>query len=131
MAEEIRQAISPVAANRLRHLLRESGVPLAPLVEGVRQDSAEALERTLCALSGVYETGTLEERSHCRGEVIEARQHALWAMAKLEGDARRQREEMRAAMLVWLENPGLFPTWVAARRRLRDGASSDRASEPE
>ena len=116
MFEEIRLAIAPVAAGRLRHLLRDSGVPLAPLVEGVRQDSTDALERTLCALSELYETGTLDERSRCRGEVIEARQHALWALAKLEGIARQEREQMRATMLIWLENPALFRTWVAARQ---------------
>jgi hypothetical protein len=32
-------------------LLRGSGVPLHPLVEGVRQESMEALERTLGALA--------------------------------------------------------------------------------
>ena len=131
LAEEIRQAIAPVTANRLKHLLRESGVALAPLVEGVRQESEESLERTLSALSEVYETGTLEMRSRCRGEVIEARQHALWTLRKLEGDQRREREEMRATMLVWLENPAIFRTWAEARRRLRAGASSDPETEPE
>ena len=131
MAEEIRQEIGPIAASRLRHLLRDSGVPLAPMVEGVRQDSPDHLERTLRSLSELYETGTLEERSRCRGEVIQARQHALWAVAKLEGEERRKREEMRAAMLVWLENPPLFRAWAEARRRLRDAASSGRQTEPE
>jgi phage terminase large subunit-like protein len=119
LAEEIRQAIGPITASRLKHLLRDSGQALAPLVEGVRQESAESLERTLRALSDLYETGTLEERSRCRGEVIEARQHALWALAKLEGEPRREREEMRATMLVWLENPALFRSWADARRQLR------------
>jgi phage terminase large subunit-like protein len=128
LAEEIRQAIGPLTASRLKHLLRESGVPLAPLVEGVRQESPEALERMLRALSELYETGTLDERSRCRGQVIEARQHALWALAKLEGEPRREREDMRATMLVWLENPALFRAWADARRRLKMAPNSDPAS---
>ncbi|MEP7366995.1 MAG: hypothetical protein ABI972_27365 [Acidobacteriota bacterium] len=122
--------IGPITASRLKHLLRDSGAALAPLVEGVRQDSIEALERTLSALSELYETGTLEERSKCRGEVIQARQHALWALAKLEAKPRREREEMRATMLVWLENPALFRTWAGAKRRL-SVASSNPPTEPE
>jgi cell pole-organizing protein PopZ len=131
LAEEIGQAIGPLTASRLKHLLRESGIPLAPLVEGVRQESPEALERTLRSLSELYETGTLDERRRCREEVVQARQHALWALAKLEGESRREREDMRATMLIWLENPALFRAWADARRRLKAAASSDPASEPE
>lgn len=64
-----------------------------------------SLERTLGALADVYEAGTLEQKQRCRGEVIEARQHALWAQARLQGDERREREAMRETMLVWLEIP--------------------------
>lgn len=113
----------------MRHLLRASGVALHPLVEGVRQDTTEELERTLTALTSVYEAGTLEVKSRCRDEVIEARQHALWAQSRLEGAARDERERMRETMLVWLENPGVFAAWAAARRRL--GATAIPATEPE
>lgn len=110
-------------------MLRGSGVPLHPLVEGVRQESMEALERTLGALADVYEAGTLEQKQRCRGEVIEARQHALWAQARLEGREREARERMRETMLVWLENPAVFRAWVEARRRLAATATPE--SEPE
>ena len=118
MAEEIRLAIGGVTAGRLRGLLRNSAAALDPLVEGVRQDSWEQLERTLGALGALYETGSLETRRRCRGEVIQARQHALWAVRRLEDEARRERERMREAMLVWLENPPVFRAWAEARRRL-------------
>ncbi|MBK7929942.1 MAG: hypothetical protein IPJ98_21440 [Bryobacterales bacterium] len=127
--EQIRRAIEPIEAGRLRRLLRESGLALHPLVEGVRQESPEALERTLAALSEVYEAGTLEMKRRCRDEVIEARQHALWAQARLAGAERAEREGMRATMLVWLENPGVFAAWAAARRRL--AATAIPESEPE
>ena len=83
----------------------------------------------LIALAGVYDAGTLEVKRRCRDEVIEARQHALWAQARLEGAERAERERMRATMLVWLENPGVFAAWAAARRRL--GATAIPATEPE
>jgi hypothetical protein len=35
--------LAPVSESYLRRLLRESGVPLTPLVEGVRQESFDAL----------------------------------------------------------------------------------------
>jgi hypothetical protein len=37
---------------------------------------------------------------------------------------RAQKEEMTQWMLVWLENPAIFPAWVEARKRtLGDPAS--------
>ena len=47
---EIRVFLAPVSTGYLRRLLREAGVPLAPVVEGVRQEDFGALERTLLAL---------------------------------------------------------------------------------
>jgi len=116
LAGEIRQSLGGVTAGRLRALLRSSGAALDPLVEGVRQDTWPHLERTLSALADLYETAPLETRRRCRGEVIQARQHALWAARRLEGEARSERERMREAMLVWLENPPVFRAWAAARR---------------
>jgi len=88
-----------------------------------------SLERTLVALADVYEAGTLEQKQRCRGEVIEARQHALWAQARLQGDDRREREAMRETMLVWLENPSVFRAWAEARRRLRATVTPNSAPE--
>ena len=46
--------LAPIPEHDLRRLLRETGLPLAPLVEGVRQGSLEELERTLRALADEY-----------------------------------------------------------------------------
>jgi hypothetical protein len=100
-------------------MLRESGVALAPLVEGVRQDTFEDLERTLLALEREYAAGDEARRSACRREVIAAKDRARWAQRRLaEADPRREiRAEMFLWMLTWLENPSVFPAWLALRKR--------------
>jgi hypothetical protein len=77
---------------------------LHPLIEGVRQENLPELERTLLALLG-------EERRPARTLIIEAKQHARWAMKK-----HPEKEEMILWMLTWLENPGIFPHWLALRK---------------
>src|SRR5688572_8128190 len=60
----------------LRHCLRELDVPMAPLVDGVRQADLEELERTLIALEGEYREGNRERKQACRALVISARERA-------------------------------------------------------
>lgn len=103
--EALRAAVAPVSEGYLRRLLRESGAALSPLVEGVRQEDLAALERTLLALRA-------EDRTQARRLVIEAKQHARWALPK-----HPEKEEMILWMLTWLENPEIFPAWVALRKR--------------
>ena len=100
----LRAALAPVSDSYLRRLIRESGVPLHPLIEGVRQEDFPSLERTLLALLG-------EERRAARTLIIEAKQHARWAARK-----HPEKEEMLLWMLTWLENPGIFPQWLALRK---------------
>jgi hypothetical protein len=106
--------LAPISGSHLRRLLRESGVPLAPLVEGVRQETFEALESSLLNLLAEYERGDLAARTSVRRLVIEAKDHARWAARKTE--KRAEKEEMALWMLTWLENPPLFPQWVKLRR---------------
>ena len=100
----IRVALAPISDGYLRRLLRASGAALQPLVEGVRQEDLASLERTLLALLG-------EERKAARTLVIEAKDHAKWALKK-----HPEKEEMVLWMLTWLENPGIFPPWLAIRK---------------
>jgi hypothetical protein len=110
--------LAPVSEGYLRRLLRdfsgESGVPLAPLVEGVRQESLPTLELSLLKLLSEYESGDAERRSRVRKVVIEAKEHAKLAARKPE--IREAKAEMILWMLTWLENPPLFPNWVRLRR---------------
>ena len=107
--------LGPVSGSHLRRLLRESGVPLAPLIEGVRQETFEALESSLRKLLAEYEGGGDSMRAAVRRAVIEAKDHARWA-ARNPGK-RAQKQEMALWMLTWLENPPLFPQWVALRKK--------------
>ena len=114
---ELRTELAPVSAEYLRRLLRQSGVPLSPLVEGVRQDTFEDLERTLLALEREYATADEPRRTACRREVIAAKDRARWALRRLPApDPRRElKQEMSLWMLTWLENPGVFSAWLALR----------------
>jgi len=113
---KLRMDLSPVSGSYLRRLLRESGVPLSPLVEGVRQESFEALESSLLNLLEEYERSDPARRQSIRRVVIEAKEHARWAARKPE--RRVEKEEMALWLLTWLENPPLFPQWVQIRRKI-------------
>ncbi len=110
--QELRDRLAPVSESYLRRLLRESGVPLDPLVEGVRQSSFEDLERTLLALAEC-------DRAAARRLIIEAKDHARLAMRRMEGEARAAKEEMILWMLTWLENPDAFLVWLRLRKHAR------------
>jgi hypothetical protein len=107
--------LGPISGSTLRRLLRESGVPLGPFVEGVRQHSLEALESSLLNLLKEYEGGDPAQKASIRRLVIESKEHARWA-ARVP-DKRAEKQEMALWMLTWLENPPLFPQWVKLRRQ--------------
>lgn len=135
LAAELERELAPVSRSYLRKLLRNTFLPLAPLVEGIRQDSFESLERTLAALETEYrsagELGDRDRMQQCRATVIEAKNHARLALRReaSEPGRRAEREEMIRWMLVWLENPPLFHQWVVLRRKAQ--ASSARRIPPE
>ncbi len=108
--EQILADLSPIKEATLRRLLRESDWPLSPLVEGVRQDTADNLERTLTALASQYEHNPTQARQ----AVLIARQHAEWNLRRNPDDAARQ--ETLLWLRTWLENPVVFETWVRLRR---------------
>jgi hypothetical protein len=108
-----------LSESALRRLLIELNASMSPLVEGIRQDSFDELERTLLALLGEYQAAERERAQACRRRVITAKDHARFALARLEGPAKTDREEMILWMLTWLENPGVFPQWLALRKRAR------------
>ena len=117
--DELLQELAPVSESYLHNLLRASGLPLAPLVEGVRQDSLEELERTLLVLLDEYARAGDKRRRACRSCVIRAKDHARLATRRMAPDDphRKLKDEMILWMLTWLENPGAFPIWVRLRKR--------------
>lgn len=102
-----------VSASTLRRYLRDSGLSLAPLVEGVRQDSVEHLERTLTSLADLYP----QRPKPCRAAVLEAKRHAKF----------QKREQVLLYLNTWLENPSVFPAWAVLLRKTKKGPDS---SEP-
>lgn len=99
-----------MAEGYLRRLVRECGIPLDPLVEGVRQSSLGELERTLLALAA-------SDRAAARRLVIQGKDHARLALKRLSGAERAGRQEMILWMLTWLENPDAFPIWLRLRKK--------------
>ena len=63
--------------------------------------------------------GARERARYCRRQVIAAKSRAkfLAAGSRASPEKRTQKEEMVQWMLVWLEDPGVFPAWVEARKR--------------
>lgn len=114
----IHAALAPVSDAYLRKLLRESGAPLHPLVEGVRQGSLEELERSLRILAEFYTLGDPERRMKIRRLAITAKDHARLAARSKNAteEQRREKAEMILWLTTWLENPPLFPDWVRLRR---------------
>jgi len=110
-----------IPESALRKLVREADVLLAPMVEGVRQDTWENLGRTLVALQHVYEAADADARRRCRALVITAKDHGQLA-------ARRnpEKREMVGCIRVWLENPPVFEEWW----KLRMAAASAPPSHP-
>lgn len=104
--EQLAEELGPVSESYLRKLLRESGIPLAPMVEGVRQSNLGALELSLLALLAEYESGHAAHRQAVRKLVITAKEHARWA----------GKPEHLLWLTTWLENPPLFPAWARLRR---------------
>jgi len=93
----------------LRRLVRESGARMHPLVEGVRQETLEELERTLLAM---------KNEPAYRALVLTAKEHARLSLRSPRTD-RAMKQEMLTWMTVWLQTPELFAGWVALRKRAR------------
>jgi hypothetical protein len=120
---ELLSALAPIGEGYLRRLLRDTGIPLAPLAGGIRQDSFEELERTLIEMGNEYgaarEAGNAPRARACRRLVIEAKDHARLSLRspKLTPERRAAKQEMLLWMLTWLENPGVFSMWLVLRKK--------------
>lgn len=117
-AQRLRASLPPMSDRLYRDLLRASGEPLDPLVEGVRQDDFHHLERTLLELAQVYSGADSIVRKQVRKLVIEAKDHAKLAARNPQVDEARREEktEMVLWLMTWLENPAVFELWVPMRK---------------
>ena len=117
------ERLAPVSDSYLRDLLRETGLPFDQPYAGIRQHSFEELEQSLHEMLAVHRdagaAGDGERARYARRQVIAAKDRAkfLAANPRTPPEKRAQKEEMAQWMLVWLENPEVFPAWVEARKR--------------
>ena len=126
--------LSPVSESYLRELLRATGLPFEQPYAGIRQHTFEELEESLREMLGVYVEsvagGNRERARYCRRQVIGAKDRAKWMAAdeKVAAEKRAQKEEMVRWMMVWLENPEVFPAWVEVRKRVAGGDSPEKGA---
>jgi len=115
---EVRAAVGGVSTD---DVLR-SGVPAEAPWRGIRQHAFRELAEDLGLLAGVY-AGRAELRGFCRAEVIRARERAKAASgSRFVAPATRERKAaMAEAMLVWLDDPGMFQVWMEQRLRVLEG----------
>jgi len=115
--------LAPVSESYLRDLLRATGLPFAQPYAGIRQKSFEDLEQDLGEMLKVYsetlQAGDRQRARYCRRQVIAAKDRARFVAKnhKTPPEKKAQKDEMIEWMLVWLENPPVFPAWVEIRKR--------------
>jgi hypothetical protein len=120
---------APVSESYLRELLRQTGLPFEQPYAGIRQHTFEELEQSLRDMLAAYRdaaaAGNRERARYCRRQVIGAKDRArfLARSGRTTPEKRARKEEMAAWMLVWLENPEVFPAWVEARKRVSSSAA--------
>jgi hypothetical protein len=120
--------LAPVSESYLRDLLRDTGLPFDQPWAGIRQHTLEELEQSLREMQDVYQqaaaAGDRERARYCRRQVIAAKDRAKFLAKK-----KPEKAEMAAWMLVWLENPEVFPAWVDARKKALSSTPGQLLSE--
>ncbi len=120
---DLLQRLAPVSESYLRDLLRATGLPLDQPFAGLRQHTFDELEESLLEMHRVYtaavQAGDKDRARYCRRQVIAAKDRARFLAASPRTTPEKQQEktEMAAWMLVWLENPEVFPAWIEARKK--------------
>jgi hypothetical protein len=115
--DQLRAAFPDVSESSLRDWLREAGIRLPQPHRGVWTKTLDELEESLNDMAEAYRT----EPKICRSLVITAKDRTRFASRnpKVEEAKRAEKEEMVQWMLVWLDDPAMFATWVRLRRNSR------------
>jgi hypothetical protein len=103
--------------------VRAAGIAIAQPWQGVGQHSLEDLRDSLLELSEVY-TERPDLRRYCRGQVITAKARARSISAR-----KPLKAEMVKWMLVWLDDPAMFPQWVQIRIGVKNATSAAMSEE--
>jgi hypothetical protein len=114
--------LAPVSESYLRELVRNAGLPFDQPYAGIEQHTLEELEASLLGMLQVYQeavaAGNRDRARYCRRQVIAAKDRAKFLAnnSKLGPEKVALKQEMVDWMMVWLENPPVFPAWVKARK---------------
>ena len=118
--------MSAAAMGELDAVRAEFTAPVAsfrdPMFPGVTRCLPVPPPATLRGMLAVYaeaiSTGNREKARYCRRQVIAAKDRAKFTAKnpRTPEDKRAEKEEMVQWMMVWLENPEVFPAWAEARR---------------
>jgi hypothetical protein len=128
--EDLLHRLAPVSESYLRELLRATGLPFDQPYAGIRQHTLEELEESLLGMWRIYseamDAGARERARYCRRQAIAAKDRAkfLAASPRTSPERKAEKKEMAQWMLVWLENPAVFPAWLEARKRVLSGAAA-------
>jgi hypothetical protein len=89
---------------------------------GVATHTIEELDSSLREFSAIYQTRP-DLRRYCRDEVIATKDRARFAARnpRVEENKRAWKGEMVEWMLVWLDDPAVFPVWAQLRMDILDG----------
>ena len=123
---ELMVRLAPVSESYLRDLLRATALPFDQPYSGIQQHTFEELEESLLGMLKVYldsvAAGNRDRARYCRRQVIAAKDRAKFiaVTARTMAGKRAEKDEMAQWMLVWLENPEVFPAWAEARKRARE-----------
>lgn len=84
------------------------------------RDPVAAME-SLSALSREFEEADEQRRQELRTAVLRAKERLMRRLARTRpaGADAALAEELRAALMTWLENPPVFAAWHSLRRRAR------------
>jgi hypothetical protein len=104
--------------------LRGCGLPIALPWRGVASHSLDELASCLREFSFIYQNRPDLQR-YCRDQVITAKDRARWASRnpKVDEPTRGMKAEMLDWMLVWLDDPAMFPEWVQLRRNILENSA--------
>lgn len=128
---ELIQQLTPISESCLRGLLRGTGLPFEQPLAGVIQSSFDELEKSLLEMERVYTQanamGDRRRARYCREVVIRAKDHARFAARRQAASSEKKaiKAEMVQWMLIWLENPSVFPVWVGMRRAVCPPTTSE------
>ena len=99
-------------------VLAEAGLSVEQPFRGVDSLTLESLEQTLRELSACYAASEKDMQRLCREIVIAAKDRARFASRSVKADLAKRELKARMVewMLVWLDDPAVFPIWATLRQ---------------